>query len=541
MRSAGAGLFGALLMVAPLVAIPILAVVGVPQFAPAIASLDPGAVDTELSADLANDSDTPRGPRKRTSRGASAARSEAAELFSEYPDDVDLASDTESGDTEGPPPGARNSVREGPKENDDVDEETSAPAFDSSAGSRQRLGNDWEVEDPEADMATAGRSGTRPLPSPRSSSGSLARERQGGASTDQDASQSQPIDVMGETADSGATGRRGSAGTRDENRQWSNQAPNDRLGEWEAETQTAGPAARRSDQYASTAEGAIDFMAPRSDRVREQAPRGMASAPRSGNPPTRSTSTPPANAAPPRSPGPARSAPSAPARVRPIPGDSASAPVRTVQGNTNTELGDSDEVVEPMPTPLTRDRIRKQFRDPLDSRAVTDADSKDRSGAPVTPTGAMDFSPSDVDLASGRPLTPAETGEPESGATPEGSPLDADLGAEDEARTASVDPSTTSGVNPGDAIASEQLSWTEAKDRLKDWGINAYRVRNTDDGRFLFYCTAPDRKTPQISRRFEAEADTPLEAVNMAIAEIAAWYGQSGVKSDGSKARRTEQ
>ena len=38
MRASGSGLFGAIFMIAPLIAVPVLAIVGIPQFAPVVAS-----------------------------------------------------------------------------------------------------------------------------------------------------------------------------------------------------------------------------------------------------------------------------------------------------------------------------------------------------------------------------------------------------------------------------------------------------------------------------------------------------------------------
>lgn len=119
-------------------------------------------------------------------------------------------------------------------------------------------------------------------------------------------------------------------------------------------------------------------------------------------------------------------------------------------------------------------------------------------------------------------------GEADAESAPVESPGDpaVDLGDAGESRgsTATVaEPGT-----PGDTLPvdSEQLSWTQANKRLKAWGIKTFRVRNTEDGRFVFYCTAPDPHSAQVTRRFEAEADSPLAAVNLAIAEIGEWYQQ---------------
>ena len=86
MRSAGAGLLGALLMVAPLVAIPVLAVIGVPQFAPALSPArwtesftSPVQTEEELAADLGEPAD--QGGKK-----SSNPRKSADDLYAPLPD-----------------------------------------------------------------------------------------------------------------------------------------------------------------------------------------------------------------------------------------------------------------------------------------------------------------------------------------------------------------------------------------------------------------------------------------------------------------------
>jgi hypothetical protein len=561
MRSAGAGLFGALLMVAPLVAIPILAVVGVPQFAPATASLDPLSVDTELSADLAADDPEPGRTKSRSPRpGGPAARFSSDDLFSEDSpsedsETGDLSADNESDHGEptrsgGRESGRRGMVREFPDEPGlgDDDSSNSAPPHRSSAANNQGLGNDWEVEELDEPAEMQAGAGTRPLPAPRSSSSNGNSSRQRDLNEDTSEATPDPIDVVGSTTRSLNPSGKSSAQSPEENRQWSNQAPSERLGDWEAETRSPTPSKRpaatpRSEQYAAAADGAIDFMAPRSQRAGDSRPRPAQRAPAA--PPTRSNSTPDGTSgvASLGNDAPRNSGTSASSRVRPIPGTSPTDGAGSGNAGDNSEAVDAGEAPA---APLTRDRLRQQFRDPLAGGGRPAPNNAERPAARpserATPPRPGDFSPSETDLSAGEPLVPVDAA-PAPADPGENNAVDAstdnpevDLGDAGEARSLAANPSEIDGAadvptdvaGMDDSIASEQLSWTQAKDRLKAWGITNYRVRNTDEGRFLFYCTAPDRKSSQVSRRFEAEADTPLEAVNMAITEIATWYRSAG-------------
>jgi hypothetical protein len=66
MRASGSGPFGALLMLAPLVAVPVLAIVGIPQFAPVIAS----SPDEEARSERTSGSERPSATRRRPTQNA---------------------------------------------------------------------------------------------------------------------------------------------------------------------------------------------------------------------------------------------------------------------------------------------------------------------------------------------------------------------------------------------------------------------------------------------------------------------------------------
>jgi hypothetical protein len=75
---------------------------------------------------------------------------------------------------------------------------------------------------------------------------------------------------------------------------------------------------------------------------------------------------------------------------------------------------------------------------------------------------------------------------------------------------------------------SEQSGWQEAARRLKQLGIRKYRLTSQiDQQNFVFACTFTSPNNPQVVRRFEADADNPLEAVQNVLAQIDEWRGRT--------------
>jgi hypothetical protein len=71
---------------------------------------------------------------------------------------------------------------------------------------------------------------------------------------------------------------------------------------------------------------------------------------------------------------------------------------------------------------------------------------------------------------------------------------------------------------------SEQSGWQMATRRLKELGIRKYHLESQiDEQTFTFWCTFASSDNPRITRRFEADADTPLEAVQKVLAQIDEW------------------
>ncbi len=82
----------------------------------------------------------------------------------------------------------------------------------------------------------------------------------------------------------------------------------------------------------------------------------------------------------------------------------------------------------------------------------------------------------------------------------------------------------------------DQFGWQAATRRLKELGINKYRLdAQIEKQTFAFICTISTPDNPRVSRRFEAEADDPLEAVQLAIKQIDEWRSRD---SQAQAARR---
>ena len=70
----------------------------------------------------------------------------------------------------------------------------------------------------------------------------------------------------------------------------------------------------------------------------------------------------------------------------------------------------------------------------------------------------------------------------------------------------------------------EQSGWQAAARRLKELGISKYRLESQIEKQtFFFSCAIASPDNPRIARRFEAEADNPLEAVQMVLEQIDEW------------------
>ncbi len=70
----------------------------------------------------------------------------------------------------------------------------------------------------------------------------------------------------------------------------------------------------------------------------------------------------------------------------------------------------------------------------------------------------------------------------------------------------------------------EPLTWKRAAQRLQELGIHKYRLeRIPQKQRFVFTCAVTAPGDGRVSRRFEAEADEPLLAVQSVLDQIDEW------------------
>ncbi|HEY2250250.1 MAG TPA: hypothetical protein VGH74_04280 [Planctomycetaceae bacterium] len=75
----------------------------------------------------------------------------------------------------------------------------------------------------------------------------------------------------------------------------------------------------------------------------------------------------------------------------------------------------------------------------------------------------------------------------------------------------------------------EQSGWQDAARRLKKLGIRKYRLESRiDEQNFVFTCALASPDNPQVIRRFEADADNPLEAVEQVLEQIDEWRSRNG-------------
>jgi hypothetical protein len=522
MRSAGAGLLGALLMVAPLVAIPILAVVGVPQFAPAVATSPVDSEDAQLDADLDQPDQphvsSPRSSRRETRTPARSARSHlnqhsagngAADLFGDYPgDELDGATSQEA--LEFQPQEATESADRLDSGNYELD---SDPVPDRSPARASRT---------DASRTGASRPGHRPLPEPRSGR----------------------LDSDGDKI----------ASTESAPRVWTNQTPGAALAGWEEDLEPVPANRSRASIRLAQSEADVDPVDVMADLGTDRPP--------SSRPASRQAATsPPATRRPASARQPARTSTPPNSPIRSIPDEmpgSATRPGEELEAELDSavEMADSpgakasatavdlaDRTVDELEDrggEMTRDRLQRKFNDPLGQAAP--ATSPRRKLAPTrqplrNELPVADLEPSDSDLAQATPLVEhsdrtgaARSRVPEEGiSTEEPEERDAAAGP----ASLEKEPELSQATAADDLVVDDpdaelgQLTWKQANARLKGWGIRKHNIDyNGETGRFTFRCLAPDPNFAQVSQRFEAEGDDPLSAVNAAIVQISDWYRQ---------------
>jgi hypothetical protein len=83
---------------------------------------------------------------------------------------------------------------------------------------------------------------------------------------------------------------------------------------------------------------------------------------------------------------------------------------------------------------------------------------------------------------------------------------------------------------PGAGVARESINagkgvtWKSAAQRFHELGITSYHLESGSEvGSFLFVCSFCPEATPNVTMRFESEADEPLDAVEDVLAQVDRW------------------
>jgi hypothetical protein len=75
----------------------------------------------------------------------------------------------------------------------------------------------------------------------------------------------------------------------------------------------------------------------------------------------------------------------------------------------------------------------------------------------------------------------------------------------------------------------DQSGWRTAAERLRELGIRKYRLESKIENQsFLFRCEYPTPENPHVTELFEADADTPLDAVLHTLEQIDEWLQSGG-------------
>jgi hypothetical protein len=134
---------------------------------------------------------------------------------------------------------------------------------------------------------------------------------------------------------------------------------------------------------------------------------------------------------------------------------------------------------------------------------------------------AAGFSPDLLKPEPGRPRASGRAAEkgsvaPPPSPTPRLDPL--------QAKNADSSDSPLQSLEMAAEMTPEQSGWQAAARRLKELGIRKYRLdAQIEEQTFIFFCIFVSPDNVRIVRRFEAEADTPLEAVQQALEQIDDW------------------
>jgi len=187
-------------------------------------------------------------------------------------------------------------------------------------------------------------------------------------------------------------------------------------------------------------------------------------------------------------------------------------PARPSHGDSAADLGDNWEVVSPEPGI------------PLANRAGRDPDASHRG----QPTGQGGISPRGFQSG----LLP-QGAKDENAARQEGMTR-AGVGAARAPGAATIppgDPRAAMEFQNGSGLEamqqmmmSEQLRWQTVSTRIKELRIQKYRLEaKIEEPRFVFRCVFAPAQSSQVTQLFEADAETPIEAVEQVLQQVDEW------------------
>ncbi len=94
-------------------------------------------------------------------------------------------------------------------------------------------------------------------------------------------------------------------------------------------------------------------------------------------------------------------------------------------------------------------------------------------------------------------------------------------------RDVDVRSNSSQSLKLGDERSLAGRTWRQAVRQLNELGIHRFRLEpGHDDADFHFTCEFSPDNDPRITRRFEAEAAEPLQAVERVLQQIDEWNGQ---------------
>jgi hypothetical protein len=173
---------------------------------------------------------------------------------------------------------------------------------------------------------------------------------------------------------------------------------------------------------------------------------------------------------------------------------------------------------------------RDQPATPNNRRIGATPSENEPGGSRRTSNGKVSIDEFDGGLLASRPRDKSSRGDDELEAPPAARPRTGE--ANSGWRPPKADDLTDDLAASLAAAAAEQSGWKAAAERLKELGIRKYRLESQIEAqKFLFTCTLTSPGSSRITRRFEADADNPLEAVEKVLEQVEEWRQRSDTVS----------